>query len=489
VKLVKEQGRTLTKPSQRILVAAAIAIAPLSARATGIMVARFGGEHGTPMTDDPTALYYNPAGIAWAVGTHLYVEGLFAYRSYSFDRNPLGIDHPNATPGTPDATAISANSGKASLSNIVSSPFLGVTSDLGVNNLGVGAAVYVPFGGNAQWSKNDAFTSSTQYPGAQDGAQRWWDIEGEIRSIYFTVGGAYRLPSANLSLGVGANIVLHNTKDLRASNADGTDNLVNADGSIAEGRALIDTSGVTFALGVGLAWRPTPAWTLGFSYQSQPGFGTMSEEGTLEKKLGQTAITNQDIDHQYALPDVFRLGASFRPSPAMELRLWGSLERWSLFKQECLLDKSDPKRNCALTDRGAVAPGGSGIINVIPRYWQDGFAVRASGSYWIKPSIELMLGVGYDSNAVPDQTLELSLPDEAKVNVTAGAIFKDVGIERLSLNLEYTAFIAFSRTIDPRPRMNGEPVTPYDPPTRVPDSAGSYSEFIGVLTVGVGYAF
>jgi long-chain fatty acid transport protein len=36
------------------------------AGATGIAVARFGGEHGTPMTSDPTAMYYNPAGLALA---------------------------------------------------------------------------------------------------------------------------------------------------------------------------------------------------------------------------------------------------------------------------------------------------------------------------------------------------------------------------------------------------------------------------------------
>src|SRR5262249_27309067 len=210
--------------------------------------------------------------------------------------------------------------------------------------------------------------------------------------------------------------------------------------------------------------------------------------GTLEKKLGQTITTKQDIDHRYALPDIIRLGASFRPSPEVELRLWGSFERWSVFTTECLIDKADPKRNCVLTDRGTVGPGGSGVINVIPRYWQDAIALRASGSYWVKPSIELMLGVGYDGDAVPDKTLELSLPDEAKINATAGAIFKNFGVDRLTLHLEYSAFIAFSRTIDPRPKMNGEPVGPFDNPSRVPDSAGDYSEFVGVLTVGVGYA-
>ena len=34
-----------------------------TASASGFATARFGGEHGHPTTDNPTALYYNPAGI------------------------------------------------------------------------------------------------------------------------------------------------------------------------------------------------------------------------------------------------------------------------------------------------------------------------------------------------------------------------------------------------------------------------------------------
>ncbi len=192
------------------------------------------------------------------------------------------------------------------------------------------------------------------------------------------------------------------------------------------------------------------------------------------------------VDHRRRVPepaDVFRLGASYRATPALELRLWGSLERWSLFKQECLLSKATANFNCALTDRGVPTATAAGVINVIPRAWQDAVAVRAGASYWLKPSIELLFGAGYDGNAVPDKTLELSLPDQQKINLTAGAIFRDFGVNQLSLHVEYSAFIGFKRTVAPRT------TEPYDPPSRVPDSAGDYSEFVGVLTVGLGYAF
>lgn len=462
------------------------AFMPLAAHATGFMVARFGGERGNPMTDSPTALYYNPAGIAFGHGTRIYVEGLFAYRSLSFDRDPAGIDSPNQ--GTPD---LAANSGQASLGNFIVSPFLGVATDFGVPNLAVGAAFYVPFGGSASWDKNSTYANDSQYPGAVDGSQRWWDIEGQIRAMYGTVGGAYKLQvgGGELAFGLGANVVIHQTFDLRASNADGSDDLVRPSGDVQEGRALLDTSGVTFALGIGVQWRPTPQWTVGASYQSQPGFGEMSEKGTLEKRLGAAPTSRDDVDVAYALPDIVRLGVAYGLNDQVELRLWGSYERWSVFTKQCIMRDVDG-HNCALNARGATEPGAVGVINNIPREWQDAFALRASGSYWLKPEIELMLGFGFDGNAVPDKTLETSLPDEMKLNGTVGATFRDLLANGLTLYVAYSAFLGLERTIAPRARSTtGEATVPYDPPSRIPDSAGTYHQFVGLLTVGAGYTF
>lgn len=460
--------------------ASLVVLVPAPAGATGIMVARFGGELGNPMADNPTALYYNPAGIAFSHGTNLYVEGLFALRSLSFDRDVGAINRPNQTPGTPDAEGISANSGKNSLLNFIPSPFIGITTDFGVPNLAVGASLEVPFGGTASWDKNNSFANS-KYPGAIDGSQRWWDIAGTIESIYFTIGGAYKLPG-NVSIGVAANIISSKTDDLRAANADGSDNLVGANGVILEGRAHIDTSATSFSIGAGIAWEPIPELRLGFSYQSQPNFGTITETGTLDKKLGQTGLTHNDVEHIYSLPDVYRLGASYNVSRQVQLRLWGSFERWSVFTSECIVDKTIATRSCTFDARGVPTQQGNGVINNIPRYWQDAIALRASGSYYLNPSVELQLGLGYDGDAVPDKTLELSLPDDTKINATAGAIFRNAFVNRLNIHVGYSVFIGIERTIPVTP-------SPFDFPTRVPDSAGTYSEFIGLLDVGVGYTF
>ena len=44
------------------------------------------------------------------------------------------------------------------------------------------------------------------------------------------------------------------------------------------------------------------------------------------------------MDYRHTLPDIIRLGVAYRPSSQLELRLFGSYERWSLFDNMCILN-------------------------------------------------------------------------------------------------------------------------------------------------------
>jgi long-chain fatty acid transport protein len=462
-----------------LVVAGVLVLAPApEARATGIVVARFGGEHGTPASANTTAMYYNPAMLGSLRGTNLYVEGSFALRMVTYDRPVGAIDNPNQMPGTPDPAT---NSGEATLSNLLISPYIGVSSDFGIPNLGVAVGFYTPFGGQAEWDKNEDFEGNDTYPGAVDGAQRWHNIEGVIRSSYITAAAGYKLPFG-LSVGVGANVVLSVVDTIRARNSDGSDDTSQEDGSLLEGRALADVKGTTFSLGVGIAYEPNPNLTIGLSYQSQPNFGEMTMKGDLTLKLGALPSSTTDVDFTQSLPDIIRLGVRYRPMQTLELRLWGSFERWSLLTDTCFLDQSFEDRRCEVNEANGVPVGeGTGIINNIPRHWEDSFSLRASGSYWLNPDLELQVGLGFDGNAVPDKTQEASLPDWNDITATVGA---NVGLlgGKMQLQASFLAVFSIPRTVDPAP-------PPYMPPSRVPDGAGEYKQFVGVLQVGVGYKF
>ena len=448
-------------------------------QASGFATARFSGEHATAADGTPGAIYYNPAGLSLLDGQQLMLEGTLAIRSASYDRAPESID-----PSTLDTAqgagfsrqqAIDALAGEATLDDIVLLPFVGVTSDLGMptSPLRVGVAFFVPFGGQSSWNEEAA---SDSFPGATDGSGRWYNIEGTIRSMAGALGAAYRIESARLSFGLAGNLYFSQVNTLRARNADGTDNLVTADGGLLEGRSLLDVTGVHFGLGAGVLWEPLPdALWLGASYQSQPGFGTMELSGTLKNTLGGAQPSPPlDVVFTQELPDIVRLGVRTRPWPAVELRLGADWTRWSQLREMCLAnaDVSDLEQACATQSDGSLVNSDytADVAQIFRRRWDDAFGARVGGSYFFGgDELELAGGVGFDSNAIPDSTLDPSLFDMNKVSFTLGSTYRVNAHVALSLTL--TEVLYLER--DTRGTTGNEAL---ERPSRQPANAGIYRQ-------------
>ena len=116
--------------------------------ASGFAAAEFGGEQGNVVTTNPTALYFNPAGIAFADGTRLYVSGVLAMRRGSWFHTQAASELPEP-PG-----AEGADTGQARFSNLLAAPALAATTRVG--RLALGGAFYVPFGGRVHWDPEPA---------------------------------------------------------------------------------------------------------------------------------------------------------------------------------------------------------------------------------------------------------------------------------------------------------------------------------------------
>lgn len=463
--------------------AAVSLLVPATAVAGGFASARFGGENATPTADQPTAIYYNPAALALGHGTRIYVEGLTAYRSGSYDRPAGAIDNPlgpgDTGPGTPE-DGVDANTGKNTFGNVIVSPFLGVASDLGVPGLGVGLGVFVPFGGQSSWDKVDAFEDNARFPGAVDGSQRWSTIEGELRALYASAAVAYRLPGPRLSLGASVSFVRQETNTIRARTAAGTDDLLDGD-NLIEGRSIIDVAGNTLAAGVGVLWEATDTLAIGLSYQSQPGFGTSSQKGELINKFGTEPLAVTEVELEQALPDVTRLGAKLRAAPNLELRLSFDFQRWSTFDNQCLV-QANGDSNCDLNEDGSLGPDAAGVVVNIPRQWKNVYGVRGGASYWLNPGLELAGGLSFDSEAVPARFIDPSLVDMNKVILHAGVRYQVM--EALALNLFLNNVFYFSREIQPRTSLEG-----FQPPSRVPDFAGTYTLNVLYANLAAEYQF
>lgn len=450
------------------------------AAASGFASARFGGEHATAADAQPTALYYNPGAIGLLDGQQLMVEAAFALRTASYTRDPSSIDDATLTAveaaGFDREQGVDALAGKATLDNVLVLPFVGAVSDLGSPRgpVRVGAAFFVPFGGQSSW---DTRPGDPAFPGSQDGPTRWYNIEGSIRSLALSLGAAYRIEAARLSVGASGSFYMSEVSTVRARNADAGDDLITADGGLIEGRSLLDVSGNNLGFGVGVAWEAMPQrlW-LGASYQSQPGLGRMQLDGTLRDTFGSAPpAAASDVVLTEELPDIVRLGARMRPVPDLELRIGASWTRWSKLDQMCLADADtqDLDRACRTGADGALdhPEEAASVVQIFQRDWRDAPSVGVGGSYFLGRDTELYAGVAFDGNAIPDATLDPALVDMSKWAFSVGGSYRIN--PHVALTLTLTEVLYLER--DTRGVAGNESL---QSPSRQPANAGVYRQNI-----------
>jgi long-chain fatty acid transport protein len=431
-----------------------------SAHGAGFAAARFGGEHGNVTEVNPTALYFNPGAIGHSQGTHLFLDGTLALRrvTWTHARAPNDLPDPEGGAG--------ANTGRAELLNVFGAPMLGAS--LRLSDFALGAAVFVPFGGRAHWSSNEAFEGDTEFPLAAGGVQRWHSIEGALTFIYGTLGAAYRF--GPLSVGASVNLIHSSVVSTKARNPTGQGDPDTAH----EGRITLDVSGIQGSFGAGALLEALPgALWFGASYQAQPALGPMRLSGTLTISYdGGTAPFPVTFDQ--ALPDIVRAGARYRPLETLELRLFGDVTRWSVMKTQCVAIEGSP---CIVDASGADAGDGGVLLN-LRRNWRDTFAIRAGASHWLSRSLELFAGTGFETAAVPDATLDPELPDSQTISGALGA--------RLQLPAKWFASATYTHLqFLNRDNTGKSRLTNAVLPTRRADGGGRYSQWIAILNANI----
>ena len=456
--------------------------------AAGFAAARFGGERGNPTETNPTTIYYNPAGFGMSEGTNIYLDANTAFRSITYDRPSDVISDQNPFPDDADknARALDANSGESTLSNIIVAPMLGLTTDFGLDlPVKLGLGVYAPFGGQSDWDKQG---SSDEFPGAEDGSQRWYSIDGTIQTIALSGALAYHLESARVSFGLSGSLLLSKVDTLRARNSDGSDNLENS-GVHAEGRTWLDVSSTDYNLGAGVLWEVwrRKAW-LGLSYQAAPNFdGKMEMDGTLTSLLGTAKKQESDVIFTQALPDVLRFGLRVRPKAAYEIRVFGDWTRWSKFENQCLANSTveDIYTACEVNEDGGFANPDAdtgNVVQVFDRSYTDAWGVRLGGSYWLNKALELQVGAGYDSNAVPDKTIDAALLDMNKVTASLGGVYQFT--DWMAFGMSGTNVFYFERDLTDATGNDS-----LELPSKQPGNQGIYTQNIFLINTNMQFTF
>jgi len=455
---------------------------PREAEASGYLTARFGADHGAPAHPNTYAIYFNPAALGGTRGTTITgdVSVLLRYAQYTRTADALS---PSNDSFLADQNYVDANTGKATLTNLLALPFVGVNTDFGTKNLRGGFAAYVPFGGLATWDRIRGVPGS---PGSTDGAQRWHNISGQILAVYNTFALAYKFGDSNFSVGASFSPIIHNVATTRARNGDGSDDTVTGN-SVVEGRSFVSATGLNFGGSVGVYYEPTSDLRFGLSYLAQPGFGETRISGTLRTQLGGGQESKADIDFLQTYPDIIRFGAAWRVDRRLELRGDFEFVRWSTFDRQCIVEKGG---TCAVAEDGRRLPGDAGnkVQLNVPRNWNNAIGVRVGPGYWITDQLEGFGSVGLTTPAVPKETIDASTVDALRLYLTLGAKYEFNKHWALAGSYNHIYFFNVNTNGANDQNLAAHPEGDYNV-SRSPSADGRYRSQIGMVNVNVAYTF
>jgi len=372
-------------PAER-LSAAGFAIENQGARAMG-----FAGAY-IAQAADPSAIYWNAAGVAFLKRTQIYVSG--GLGSFGTDFTAEG---PFPPAGTIEQT-------ERRFTVLPSLYFTQQVSD----NLVLGLGYYVPFGYESQWKGPDTFSG------------RYICVDCEIRSWSLNPTLAYRIED-RLAVGLGLDVRFSRFSHQQRLQAE--PNPFPAPTDVAE--LTIDgatDTGVGF--NVGLLASPSESVSIGLTYRHKV---TAEYDGTADFSqilTGETAVDDavraslpprQPVVVQHAFPSSFGGGIAYKA------RDW-TLEAdvvwtfWSSFDTVTL-----------------VYPSGEGpSTTTLPQTYENTIAGRLGFEYLITETWAVRGGYSYDHSPQPTETLSPFLHDEDRHGFGLGGTYR---YENLRLDL------------------------------------------------------
>ena len=363
--------------------AGGIEIDEQSARATGTAAAQ------TAVANDPSAVFYNPAGLVDQPGFNALAGGSIIYT------------YTKAVTGDPPTVATTAT-------HVALLPNLFLSQRLG-RHVALGVGMFTQWGEHFGWP--------TSWPG------RFVGQFVDITTATFDFSVSVRLLPF-LSIGGGIDVVPGAVDLYRAANFGG------AEGSLHVGMNGIGVGGNVGAL-VDLMPRRL---RLGFMYRSRvdldlSGHGVISAPVELQALAGGRQIAKTTL----ILPHTLAVGVAVDPlrrltlSADVRLALWRDL-------QMLTLTLSDP-----------TAPAGTPAQSQsLPLLLHNSWALRVGAELRLLAAhLHLRLGLGYDSTPLPTETLGPLLPDSQRMEIAAGIGWHE---HWLALDAGYMAVVLFKET-------------------------------------------
>lgn len=474
--------------------------------------------------DDPTAIYYNPAGIASMEGVNLLLDANFALHSVRFARKEGSYTRciPDAEDPSGQRCLQTSNPSVRDLVEPATEntagwfpvPFLAATYTLDLKKygrLGFGLGAYGPSAvgayeyGRPDYSDEnfDAARGAYTNDPRRTAPQRYALIESNTIIAYpsasvawqyrdwLAVGATFQYVYVDTTFSQAVTDLLPDTfADSEHPDCDpgqpgtcGPDRFRDED-PVADTLVTLHATNARpiFTGVIGLKSKVHERVTLGASVR--PGY-TIQGAGTLDLSLSRFArgfgaeVSGNQATLTFRMPTVARAGVRVRILDGLEAELDGVYEGWSALKQFEVVPQDVEVTIGALNQTRKVDP------IIIPKNYVDAYSGRLGVEYELplKMPYELFVkvrgGLFYETSAIPLEMTNIDFANWERIGETVGFT---VGIP----NVQLVFAAAFIQQPDRTVENSGVKATGTDPNLRpFPVGNGTYSAGYTVLSGGI----
>lgn len=389
------------------MVALVIFAFSLSAHGSGFLIYEHGaaamamGGAFVGLANDATAIFHNPAGIAFLEGTQVSAG--------------VTLIIPNSSLNMPDIDLVNPAYAETyeQVSQVFYPPTFYITHKFSDKIVG-GFGFFAPYGLGTEWP------NPTTFP------LRYISTKAAMQTLIFNPTLAYKF-NDNLSVGVGVSYI--------SSSLD-LDLTYLLDLTAIPGLGFYDvpvtvdnTSGDAWAANAGLLYKGEK-FSLGFNWRG--GF-TIDYDGELELDMSNVPIVLPElgtVNAPFSFPHILGIGAAFNLSDQLILTADVHYVLWSAFDT---------------VEVEADVPGLPLDFEPIPENFEDSFLIRAGMQYQMNENFALRAGFLYDETPQPVESMDTMLPDSDRWALTAGFGYS---VGKFAIDLAYQ-FEPFKDRISP----------------------------------------
>ena len=431
--------------------------------------------------DDPTAIWYNPAGLAGLKGTRTLIDLNFPHLKVDFDR--AGVD-------ANGASLYPTASNQAGFGVV---PMVVQTADFGLKNVTFALSLAPPSG-----------IGSHQYDAT--GPQRYQMTSMESMMLLYGLTVGWR-PHPRVDVGVSLQLA-HMLKTRMSQVIDSwiSDGAGPKDSSYDTMTHIEFDNALALGMLLGILVRPVDGLHIGLSVRPFPihfnmqGHIETEYPGSYLKHLQESnriTVTNDSATMTQDLPIMGRLGIRYAhvrdDQQLFDIEADVVYEAWSIVKS------FDVQFGGSMGFRQDIGGWDMHPLKAvsIPKNWKDTVSVRLGGDYDVIPGmLALRLGGFYESGASPAETTNLDFLSVPRFGVGTGFTFKIRGID---ISFGYEHIFQLTRTVDVGTSLVHQmmPVSPCQPPYNqagcpvqgqppgIEVGAGTYRSGIDVLSAGI----